>query len=193
MKSNRYENNKYVIDGNNARKLHGHASQPTYEESMNEWLERRERNQRQRRNNEARRRRLQREQETRMDLAAFIFLTGAVICTFYVCISYINVRSMVTNTSKKVASLESEIISIKNTNQIELEKVDDTLDLAYVYKVATKELGMVHPKSGQVIEYQQVKSDYLKQYADIPEVKDENWIKKMIRNLKKQVTDRKLN
>lgn len=185
MKSSRYENSKYVIDGNNARKLQRQASQPTYEESMNEWLERRERKQRQRRSDEARRRRLQREQETRMDLATFVFLTCAVICTFYVCISYINVRSKVTSTSKQVACLESEIISIKNTNQIALEKVDDTRDLAYVYKVATKELGMVHPESGQVIEYQQVKSDFLKQYADIPEVKNESFIKKIIKNIKK--------
>ncbi|HAU84276.1 MAG TPA: cell division protein FtsL [Lachnospiraceae bacterium] len=185
MKTNGYANNKYVIEGNNARKLQGHASQPSYEESMNEWLERRERNQRQRRSDEARKRRLQREQETRMDLATFIFLTGAVICTFYVCISYINVRSQVTNTSKKIASVESEIISIKNTNQIALEKVDDSVDLAYVYRVATKELGMVHPKSNQVIKYQQVKSDYLKQYADIPEVKDESVLKKIVKKLKK--------
>lgn len=185
MKEKNYANNRYVIEGSSVRKLHGNMSQPSYEESMNEWLERRERKQRQRRSDEARKRRLKREQETRMDLITFIFLTGAVICTFYVCASYIGVRSQVTNTSKKIAAIESEIISIKNTNQIELEKVDDSLDLAYVYKVATKELGMVHPKSNQVIEYQQVKSDYLKQYADIPEQKEENIVKKIVKKLKK--------
>lgn len=184
MKTNGYANNKYVIEGSNARKLHNHASQPSYEESMNEWLERRERNQRQQRSNEARRRRLQREQETRMDLATFIFLTGAVICTFYVCVSYIGVRSQVTNTSKQIASVESEIIAIKNTNQIALEKVDDTVDLAYVYKVATKELGMVHPKKDQIVQYEQVKSDYLKQYADIPAAKEDNVLKKIISKMK---------
>ena len=63
--------------------------------------------------------------------------------------------------------------------------MDDSVDLAYVYRVATKELGMVHPKSNQVIEYQQVKSDYLKQYADIPEVKDESVLKKIVKKLKK--------
>lgn len=184
MKTNGYANNKYVIEGSNARKLHSHASQPSYEESMNEWLERREKNQRQKRSNEARRRRLEREQETRMDLPAFIFLTGAVICTFYVCISYIGVRSQVTNSSKQIASIESELISIKNTNQIKLEKVEDSVDLAYVYKVATKELGMVHPKKNQIMEYTQVKSDYLKQYADIPEAKEENVLKKIINKIK---------
>ncbi len=185
MKSNSYANNKYVIEGNNARKLHANASQQSYEESMNDWLERRERNQRQKRSNEARKRRLQREQETRMDLATFLFLTGAVICAFYVCVSYINVRSQVTNTSKKIASIESEIISIKNTNQIALEKVDDSINLAHVYRVATKKLGMVHPKSNQVIAYKQVKSDYLKQYADIPEEKDDSMLKKIIKKIKK--------
>lgn len=184
MKTNGYSNNKYVIEGSNVRKLQRNASQQSNQESMNEWLERRERVERQRRSNESRRRRLQKEQETRMDLASFGFLTVAVICTFCVCVSYLKVQGNVTNTSKKVAALESEIISIKNTNQIELEKVDDSVDLAYVYKVATQDMGMVHPDSTQIIQYDQVKSDYLKQYADIPEVKEESMIKKIIGKIK---------
>lgn len=185
MKKNSYADNKYVIEGSNARKLHEEARQQrSYEESMNEWLERRERTERQKRGNEARRRRLQKEQETRMDLATFIFLTGAVFCAFYVCVSYLNVSGKVTNTSKQIASVESEIISIKNANQIALEKVDDTIDLAYVYKVATKELGMVHPNTNQIIKYEQVQSDYLKQYADIPELKEDNILKKIIKKIK---------
>lgn len=185
MKSNSYARNKYAVEGNNARKFHSTVNQPSYEESMNEWLERREKTRRQKRSDEARNRRLQREQETKMDLTTFIFLISAVICTLYVCISYINVQSQVTNTSKKIASIESEIISIKNTNQIALEKVDDSINLAYVYKVATKELGMVHPKLNQVIPYQQVKSDYLKQYAEIPDVKEEGILNRIVKKMKK--------
>ena len=184
MKTNGYSNNKYVIEGINARKLQKHASQQAYQESMNEWLQRRERVERQRKSNESRRRRLQKEQETRMDLASFVFLTAAVICTFCVCISYLKVQGNITNTSKKVVALESEIISIKNRNQIELEKIDDSVELAYVYKVATQDMGMVHPDSDQIIQYQKVNSDYLKQYGDIPEVKEESLIKKMINKIK---------
>lgn len=184
MKTNGYSNNKYVIEGSNVRKLQKNSGQQAYQESMNEWLERRERVERQRRSNESRRRRLQKEQETRMDLASFGFLTAAVICTFFVCISYLKVQGNVTNTSKKIAALESEIISIKNTNQIELEKIDDSVDLSYVYKVATQDMGMVHPDAEQIIQYEQVKSDYLKQFADIPEVKEESIVKKIIRKIK---------
>lgn len=184
MKTNRDTKSKYAIDGNNARKLHQETSPNSYEESMSEWLERREQAQRQKRGNEARKRRLQRERETRMELSAFIVLTAAVLCTFSVFFSYLNVQSEVTNTSKKIASIESEIISIKNTNQIAREKVNDTIDLAEVYQIATKELGMVHPDQDQIIEYDKVKSDYLKQYSEIPEVKEENFITKIMNSLK---------
>jgi len=184
MKANRYMEDKYAIDGSNARRLHQKAAPNSYEESMSEWLDRREQTQRQKRGNEAKKRRLQKEWETRMGLSTFLVLTVAVVCTFYVCISYLNVQSEVTNSSKKIASIESEIISIKNSNQIAREKASSTIDLAEVYKIATKELGMVHPSQNQIIEYDKVKSDYLKQYSEIPEVKKENLITKIINSLK---------
>lgn len=186
MKTNHYTNTKsrYVIEGNNVRKLNHESNPHSYEESMSDWLEKRERAERQKRSNEARKRRLQREQEKRMELTTFIVLTGAVLFTFYVCLSYLNVRSDVTNTSKKIAALENEIISIQDANQLALERVEDDVDLSEVYKIATEELGMVHPSAEQIIEYEQVKSDYLKQYSDIPETKEDNLIKKIIEKVK---------
>lgn len=185
MNRKTYANNKYVIDGSNARNLNSAAQQqPSYEESMNEWLRRREQKERQRRSDEARKRRLRKEMETRMDLGTFLFLMVAVFCAFYACVSYLSIQEQITNTSKKIASAEGQIIAMKNANQIALEKVDDRIDLSYVYKVATKELGMVHPGKEQVIKYQQIQSDYLKQYGDIPELKEENVIEKIVNRIR---------
>ena len=42
-------------------------------------------------------------------------------------------------------------------------------DLDYVYRVATKDLGMVYPTEEQVIRYNRTESEYVRQYEDIPE------------------------
>lgn len=181
---NSYQKNKYVTDGSAARKLNSQPAQ-SYEESMDDWLERRELQRRQKRNREQRRKRLKREEETRMQLGTFLFLTALVGLTFGVCISYLKVRGDVTSISKEIASLQSEIITLKDENQIALEQVDSDVDLSYVYRIATKELGMVHPKQKQIITYKKMESDFVKQYADIPEAKKDNLLKKIIKKLKK--------
>lgn len=184
MKERQYGKNRYVVDGTTARNLHATPSD-SYEESMSEWLEKREHKQKQKRGNEARRRRLQREQETRMQLGNFIFLTASILLISYTCISYLNVRGQATSLSKKVAAIESEIITLKNDNDIAYNKANSTVDLSYVYQIATKELGMVHPDKKQIIEYQQTKSDFVNQYAPIPDVTEQNYLKRVLKHIKK--------
>ena len=43
------------------------------------------------------------------------------------------------------------------------------MDLDYVYKVATEELGMVYANKDQVRLYNKTESEYVRQYEDIPE------------------------
>ena len=185
MKERPYAKNKYIVDGSAVRKINTQAPD-SYEESMSEWLEKRERRQKQKRGNEARRRRLQREEETRMHLGTFLFLTASILFMSYTCITYLRVRGDVTNLSKKIAIAESEIVKLKNDNAIAYHKVNATVDLSYFYRVATKELGIVHPKSNQIIEYEQTKSDFVNQYAPIPEVKEKNVMKRVLKNVKKK-------
>jgi hypothetical protein len=41
-----------------------------------------------------------------------------------------------------------------------------------IYKVATRELGMVYSQNGQIIRYDKQEDDYVKQYSDVPKTVD---------------------
>ena len=48
------------------------------------------------------------------------------------------------------------------------EELYTEVDLDYVYKRATRKLGMVHPSEKQIITYEGTNSDTVKQYGEIP-------------------------
>lgn len=111
-------------------------------------------------------------QYTSWDLTSLLFMVAALCVTMYVCVSYLQVQHDVVIMDKTIASMESEILELRNKNDAAYSKVDTSVDLAYIYKVATKELGMVHPVENQVFSYKNQKSDYVRQYSDIPEAKE---------------------
>lgn len=103
------------------------------------------------------------------DLKSLMFIIAAVVVTFGMCISYLQAQESITAMSKKAASLESEIMILKNQNDAEYNRVDSSVDLSYVYEVAVNELGMVHAKDNQVIPYNSRKSNSVRQYGEIPQ------------------------
>lgn len=157
------------IDGNTARRL-----QVVPDNSNDEYSERRTRDNRQVR-------RQPRRQEVRvMKLAHLLVLTLAIGATLFVCVDYLKVQTDVTVMSKANASKESDLLSLKEKNDASQQRMDSSVDLAYIYKVATKELGMVHQKNNQVIKYNSSKDDYVRQYSDIPSANDSSIIDKYI-------------
>ncbi|SFR95689.1 septum formation initiator family protein [Anaeromicropila populeti] len=160
--------NEYVVDGSAAKKLSRKASY-TYNDSLENWNDEQERRERRRQAEERKRKQERKAKENRMDFSTFIFLCGAIALTMYVCVSYLKVQSDNLVKKNAIASLESEIITLKNENKVALDRVNSAQDLSYIYDVATKQLGMVHASENQVIPYESTKSDFVKQYADIPE------------------------
>ncbi len=61
-----------------------------------------------------------------------------------------------------------------------MTELNTSLDLKNIYEIATSELGMVYQKENQVIPYKSNKSDYVKQYADIPEVNSGSLLDKLL-------------
>lgn len=166
-----YQENRYV-DGTTARKLQAvpkYTEYGDYEDDYDYEEERRRRQetyQEKKRRERARRR--NREQTKTMSGISLLFLVCAIALTFVVCIQYIQVQSEMTALSKSVASKESLVASMKKDNNAALEEISRKYDLHYVYKIATKKLGMVFPNKDQVIKYDSQKSDYVKQFEEIP-------------------------
>lgn len=112
--------------------------------------------------------RMRREKMRGMDLFSVLFLSGAMILTAYSCVVYLEAQSQVTSMSKQLAQMEKNIINIKQENKVASEELYTEVDLDYVYKRATRKLGMVHPSEKQIITYEGTNSDTVKQYGEIP-------------------------
>lgn len=162
-----YNPNLYSIEGNAARKLH---AVPGYQE-----VERPDQRQQTRREIQKRRK-----INSSMDIVSMLILTFAIAVTVYVCLEYLSVQSHISQMDKEIVQLESELIKIRNENTSALSEIKTSLDLDYIYDVATKELGMVYPNKNQVIAYESTLSDYVRQYKDIPEVESSSIIDKII-------------
>ena len=104
-----------------------------------------------------------------MDLPYVIMLTIAAICTLYLCISYLQLQSTIAARMDHIESLEKQIENLKADNDALETRINTSVDLDYVYKVATEELGMVYANKNQVRLYNKTESEYVRQYEDIPE------------------------
>lgn len=104
-----------------------------------------------------------------MDLPYVIILTVAAICTLYLCVSYLKLQSSITARLNHIETLEKEIETLKADNDALETRINTSVDLDYIYKVATEELGMVYANKNQVRLYNRTESEYVRQYEDIPE------------------------
>ena len=104
-----------------------------------------------------------------MSVGYALFLVLAMIVAGSALINYIQMQFEVTNNAKQIASLESELISITQTNDETYAKIVNSVDLDEVRKIAMSQLGMIYPEEGQIIRYTNTGRDYVRQYQDIPQ------------------------
>lgn len=108
------------------------------------------------------------EKALRIDLPYLIILVTASCCTLFICINYLHVRTTMTTRMDHIKELEQELDALRSENDITQTRINTSVDLDYVYRVATEELGMVYAGKDQVLMYHQTESEYVRQYEDIP-------------------------
>lgn len=148
---------KAYIDGNTVRKLR--PAQVPGKGEQERQKPKKKVNYRVRRNQE---------KALQMDLPYVLMLTVAAVCTLYLCINYLKVQSTMTSRIHNIQTIEQELEFLKSENDALETSINTSLDLDYVYRIATEELGMVYPKKNQVILYNKTESEYVRQYEDIP-------------------------
>ncbi len=82
---------------------------------------------------------------------------------------YLMLRAELTGRMKHVASLKSEVLDLKTSNDAEQQRIDTSINLDEIRQKAMGELGMVYPGKGQIQYFEIDSSDYMNQYQDIPE------------------------
>lgn len=157
VREERKENDVYVY-GNAVRKL---DTLPEMQPDAKE--ERRQREQRKARNAVRR----NREKARQMNPGYVIFLTIASAVTFAVCFHYVQLRSQMTSQIKNIAALETELSNLKIENDAELGRVNSSIDLEEIKKIAMEELGMVYANKDQVILYEDKEAEYFRQYENV--------------------------
>lgn len=112
-----------------------------------------------------------REKTQRLGLGYVLFLTAACGLTLWVCAGYLQLQADNTARVKNIAALETQLSDLKEDNDDEYNRVVTSVDLEEIRDIAINELGMVYAQEDQVVLYDSEGSDYVRQYADIPEEK----------------------
>ena len=97
-----------------------------------------------------------------------LFLTAAMVVTALVLIFYIRLQSEITGNVKTISRLESELNTLKLSNDEAYSRATGNVDLEKVKQIAIGELGMTYATEGQIVTYSGEGSDYVKQVAEIP-------------------------
>lgn len=104
-----------------------------------------------------------------MNLGYVAFLAAAMLIAGYVLIGYIQMQADLTAQVEQIARLESQLNSLRLSNDEELARVNSSVDLEEIKRIAIGELGMVYATEGQIVNYNYEGSDYVRQVGDIPQ------------------------
>lgn len=101
--------------------------------------------------------------------ASVLVLTAAAILTLIICVQYVQLQSEITFRLRTINQLETELNDLTILNNEADKRINCFIDLDYIYKVATEELGMHYANEGQITLYNNSGAEYVRQYKDIPE------------------------
>ncbi len=104
-----------------------------------------------------------------MNLPYVLFLTAAMVITGIMLIGYLQTQSNLTVSIKRVAALESQLNDMRLSNDEQLERINTSLDMEEIKRIAIEELGMTYAREGQVVTVSGEGSDYVRQLGAMPE------------------------
>ncbi len=98
----------------------------------------------------------------RLSLGYVVFIAAALLCAGFVLINYIQLQSDITNMAEIVMSKEQELNKTRLLNDETLNRIESSIDLEEIKRIAIGELGMVYAKEGQIETYTSEGHDYLR-------------------------------
>lgn len=104
----------------------------------------------------------------KMGFRDVFFLTIASAAVVIMLVSYLQMQSELTYKAKYIAKREIELSNLKLSNDEELNRIESSINLEEIKRIAVEELGMNYAKTGQVVTISDEGSDYVRQIASIP-------------------------
>lgn len=112
--------------------------------------------------------RRQARKRNRLDIPFFMFLMSTIAICGIVLVNYVSVRSEITTYNEQITALKSTLNDMKLANDEEYSRIKNSVDLTSIKMKAIGKLGMTYAKEGQIIIYEEVDDDYVRQVSDIP-------------------------
>ncbi len=109
-----------------------------------------------------------------IDFVTMMMLCAALAVCAYMAYSYLAVSARSIEVDKKLNALETQYNALVDANDNRLDAIVANTDLNEIYEVAVGRLGMVYPNNNQVIYYEYQGDGYVRQYASIPELNEDN-------------------
>lgn len=103
-----------------------------------------------------------------MNFGYVAFLVLAMLVAGNVLIGYIQMQADLTTQREEIARLESRLNGLRLSNEEELARINSSVDLEEIKRIAIGELGMVYATEGQILQYTDESGDYVRQVGDIP-------------------------
>ncbi len=112
---------------------------------------------------------VRRRRKHHMSLGYLLFLSMAVVLMGLTLTWYISLQSQITGSVKNIATLQSQLNTLKQENDEAYNRANGNVDLDEVKRIAIQEYGMTYATEGQIITYSDGGgNDYVRQIAPIP-------------------------
>ena len=82
--------------------------------------------------------------------------------------NYLEIKSDTNQNNRKVASLEQQYKELAEQNDARETEIESSIDYDAIREYAMNNLGMSYPKKNQVLAYDGVESEYVRQNDEIP-------------------------
>ena len=98
---------------------------------------------------------------------AYVLVLMLCLCTACVVIIwYVNLQSQVKSQVSVINQLESQLNAARQANDEEALRIENSIDLEEIKRIAIGELGMTYPEEGQIISYTSVGTDYMRKVVE---------------------------
>lgn len=112
-----------------------------------------------------------RQRATQMSRGYVFFLAAVCVATVLVCVNFLQLKVQLTTQNEAIVAAESKLSELKADNDAYYNTVMASVNMDTVKEAALNRLGLKYPDESQVQYYDTKGNSYVRQYAEVPDVK----------------------
>ncbi len=111
-------------------------------------------------------------QAERMNFLYVTFLAVAAVMLVFICYQFLTMQTAMSKNVSEISSLKVQLENMKAENDFLLGRIEESVDLSEIRRIAVDELGMVEANPSQIVGYTYGSSDYVRQYTSVPDAEE---------------------